>query len=74
LQKNRAPSAPGFHRVTIILGKKSSRSEPSSSPESMQQFLKPATAAARTGIVATELFLQMLAPTDDAKAALHARF
>jgi hypothetical protein len=40
----------------------------------MQQFLKPAAGAARAGIVASELFLQVLDPAHDAKSALHARF
>jgi len=40
----------------------------------MQQFLKPATGAARARIVAAELLEKLLAAADHAMAALDARF
>src|SRR5215813_14180398 len=40
-------------------------------PAGSQHALKPASGAARAGILAAELFDQLLVPVDDAVAALH---
>jgi hypothetical protein len=40
----------------------------------MQQFLKPATGAARAWVIAPELLGELLRAMHDALAALHARF